>query len=84
MTMFARYLCAKSVTTPLHSPEWEQFIKLLEEHAKNEFHANTCGDLDCNPVQLLINAFIDFNKVLQTAALPTANDHQFFKMIMGG
>jgi hypothetical protein len=78
MTQFARYLCAKSVTIALYSPEWDQFIKLLYDHANNEFHANTCGDLDSNPVQLLINAFIDFNKVLQTGLLPTPEDHQFF------
>lgn len=50
MNEFARYLCAKSVVTPLYTQEWDAFIAICKEHAENEFHSNTYGDLDSNPV----------------------------------
>jgi hypothetical protein len=81
MTEFARYLCATSITTPLYSPEWENFIRLCKHHAENELNANTYGDLEGNPVQLLIHAFIDFDTVLQSGALPTKKDFWFYETI---
>lgn len=78
---FARYVCAKGVTTPINSQEWDAFIRWLEAEANNELHANTYGDLDGNPVQMLLHAFIDVNTVLKKGALPTSNDHWFFETV---
>lgn len=59
MTNFARFISAESVVSQLYSAEWNTFIKHLEIFSRNQFFANTVGDFDSNPVQMLIHAILD-------------------------
>lgn len=61
MHNFARFLAAKSITLQMYSAEWDMFIKHLELFANNEYFIHTQAMMDCNPVQLLVHAILDYN-----------------------
>jgi hypothetical protein len=75
-------LAAKWLPVALPSEEWDSIIKRTKSLCQTEFFKNSLGDLNKNPIQLLLHAFLDVTTFVIEGRLPEAkelffNNHAF-------
>lgn len=78
--MFTRYLAAVAATTVFLSDDWSKFEARIKQLLSTEYCVKTVGDLEQNPLQIYLNAFLDVAKFTREGRVPNFEELYVSKM----